>query len=227
MKHILSILKEDFETIPFHNFRIILNRKMELKYGGTCSDKTLFLKQKLDLLGIKSNLHSAKINGNEIHRLLKIDIKNESYFLDVGLGWPLMYPISLKENMSFNFFGLNFKTVIKKKELTLYKQNKGVYTISYKTKIENQNQERVKKQINDRFINTELYPFKDSIRFSKVVNNEFYFLKGSVLSYSKKGKFKSKIINSQKEFVSLFENIFKFNVDLAVEVAKKTDICKF
>lgn len=227
MKQILLILKEDFETVPFHNFRIILNKEMELKYGGTCSDKTLFLKQKLDLLGIKSNLHSAKINGNEIHRLLKINIKNEPYFLDVGLGWPLMCPISLKEKMNFNFFGLYFKTEIKKNELTLYKQNKGNYTISYKTKTENQDQEKVKKQINDRFINTGLYPFKDSIRFSKIVNNEFYFLKGNVLGYSKKGKFQSKIINSSEEFISLFENVFKFNLDIAIEVAKKIEMYKF
>ncbi len=224
---ILKILKHDFETVPFHNFRIILNKKMELKYGGTCSDKTLFLKQKLEVLGIKSNLHSAKIDGNEIHRLLKIEINNEPYLLDVGLGWALMHPISLKENMNFNFFGLYFKTEIINNELFLYKQNKGSYNVNYNTLVKTQNQEIIKKQINNRFINTELYPFKNSIRFSKVVNNEFYFLKGNILRYSKNNKFHNKIISSKEEFISLFETTFKIKADLPIEVAKKIGMYKF
>ena len=123
MRKILAILKEDFETVPFHNFRIILKKEMDIKYGGTCSDKTLYLKQKLDSYGIKSNLHSAKIKGNDIHRLLKTIIEGKPYFLDVGLGWPLIQPISLSENESFSYFGLHFKTEIENNKINVCKQN--------------------------------------------------------------------------------------------------------
>jgi len=227
MNQIIQILKQDYETVPFHNFRIILKKEMELKHGGTCSDRTLYLKQKLEALGIETFLHSAKIKGKEIHRMLKIEINNEFYFLDVGLGWSLMLPISLKQNMKYNFFGLHFKTEINKNEITLYKKNKNNYTVSYNTTVETQNQEKIEQQINNRFENIEFYPFKDSIRFSKVIDNEFYFLKGNVLGYSENNEFKSKIIEKKDEFVSLFKNKFKFNPDLAIEVAKKTKMFKF
>jgi len=227
MNQIIQILKQDYETVPFHNFRIILKKDMELKYGGTCSDRTLYLKQKLDALGIETFLHSARIKGKEIHRMLKIEINNEFYFLDVGLGWSLMLPISLKQNMKYNFFGLHFKTEINKNEITLYKKNKNNYTVSYNTTVETQNQEKIEQQINNRFENIEFYPFKDSIRFSKVIDNEFYFLKGNVLGYSENNEFKSKIIEKKDEFISLFKNKFKFNPDLAIEVAKKTKMFKF
>jgi hypothetical protein len=225
MKRIIEIIKEDYETIPFHNFRIILKKDMNIKLGGTCSDRTLYLRQKLDSSGIKTNLHSAKINGKDIHRLLKIN--REPYFLDVGLGWPLMQPISLTQNMNFNFFGLYFKTKIIKNQISVYKLNKGIYNLNYTSQIDDINSEIVEKQINDRFNNIEDYPFKDSIRFSKVVDNEFYFLKGNILGYSNNNKFQYKTINTKEEFISLFENIFKFNIDLAIEVAKKTNMYEF
>ena len=97
MNEILNILRTDFETIPFHNFRLLLNVSLPLEYGGTCSDKTVYLKQQLDSLNIKTNLHSAIIKGKEMHRLLKININDEDFLLDVGLGWPLIYPLSLKK----------------------------------------------------------------------------------------------------------------------------------
>ena len=227
INQIIQILKKDFETVPFHNFRIVLKKEMELKYGGTCSDRTLYLKQKLDALGFETFLHSAKIKGKEIHRLLKIEINNEPYFLDVGLGWPLMLPISLKQDIEYNFFGLHFKTRINKNEITLFKNGKNGYTVSYKTTTKTQDPAKIKQQINNRFENIEFYPFKNSIRFSKVINNEFYFLKGNILGYSEDNEFKSKVIESKEEFIYLFENKFKFNIDLAIDVAKKTKMFKF
>jgi len=224
---LLKILKHDFETVPFHNFRLILNKEMELCYGGTCSDRTIYLKQKLDLLGIKSKLHSAQINGKDMHRLLKITIEGAPFLLDVGLGWPLIFPISLNNEEVFNIFGLTFKTTIKNEKLTLLKKNQNGFTISYETTIQDLDENIIENQINNRFINTEQYPFSNSIRFSKLVNNEFYFLKGNQFGYSKNGKFKNKIINNFAEYLDLFENIFAFNINIAVEVAKKLDIYKF
>jgi arylamine N-acetyltransferase len=218
---ILNILKHDYETVPFHNFRILLNKDMELESGGTCSDRTLYLKQKLQLKGIKSKLHYATIKGKNIHRLLKIEIDKDPYFLDTGLGWPLIYPISLIRNEFFNFYGLTFKTIIENDKLFLFKSREGEYTISYETTVLDIEEKTIENQIKDRFFNTEQYPFTNSIRFSQIVNNEFYFLKGNILGYSEKSEFKYKTITSLEEFIELFDKIFEFDLDIAVEVAKK------
>jgi len=224
---LIEIIKKDFETVPFHNFRLILNRDMNLELGGTCSDRTIYMKHKLDKFGIDSSLHSAKINGLDIHRMLKVKIENEPYILDIGLGWPLLHPISLINEMKFNFFGLYFETKIHNGKLSLYKKDNDKYKISYNTILADQNQRVILEQINSRFINTKIYPFNDSIRFSKVVNGEFYFLKGNVLCYSENNIFRRRLISTEADFISLFDDIFDFEVDIAIEVAKKTNMYKF
>ena len=224
MNKLLKILKNDYETIPFHNFRLLLNEDMPLVYGGTCSDKTVYLKHKLDLINIESKLHSAFINGKEMHRLLKININSEAFLLDVGLGWPLIYPLSLKNEININCFGLFFKTKIKENVFELYKFNNNNYTLSYSASIFDIDSGKIKSQINKRFVNTEQYPFSNSIRFSKIVNNEFYFLKDNILGYSYKNTFYNKKITNLKEYIFLFKSVFNFDVDIATKVANKLNM---
>jgi len=222
MNEINKILLDDYKLVPFHNFWLLLNKKPIQELGGTCSDKTLFLKKKLLIEGVNSNLHSAVINNKNIHRLLKIDIDNKKYFLDVGLGWPIVKPVPIFKNIELNHYGVKFKTEIKNNVLTLSRVKEKINIITYTTTTNDMNQEKIINEINDRFTISNKYPFSNSIRFSKIIDNKFYFLKGNILKYTKKNKIVERKINNLKEYEYLFRELFKFDYDLALLAAKKT-----
>jgi len=225
MNKINEILLNDFKTIPFHNFWMILNERPILELGGTCSDKTIFLKEKLREKGFKTRLHSARINGKSIHRLLKININKRDYLLDVGLGWPIIEPIPLFEETSFKFYGVEFKTKIKNEILTLIRVKKEDCVVNYRTSIKNISEIKINNEIKCRFENIKVYPFNQTIRFSKVVDNKFYFLKGCILKYSSNNnQLIEKKIKNIDDYKYLFTEIFNFDYKLALKVANKLSI---
>lgn len=224
MQLINKLLIEDLRSVPFHNFRLIINKEMPLELGGTCSDKTLFFQNKLKHHNIESILHFAKINGKEVHRLLKIVIDNQEYLLDVGLGWPIIYPIPINRNSHLIYNGLEFKTVIHNDILVLYRKKKNHFIENYQTKTNDQNQTKILDQINDRFNDKDQYPFNGKLRFSKIVNNEFYFLRDDNLKYTKDNMMRTHKITSLNEFELLFSNVFNFDLNIAMEVASRLNI---
>ena len=90
-----KILLEKFQQEPFHNFYLLNNiQPTTTKFGGTCSDKALSYLKSVKTAGLKAYLHTARIGGEEIHRLVRLEINNQRYFADVGNGWPSiqLYP---------------------------------------------------------------------------------------------------------------------------------------
>lgn len=221
MKLINKLLIENLKDVPFHNFRLILEREMPLELGGTCSDKTLFFQKKLKEKNIESILHSARIKGKEIHRLLKVKINNQDFFLDIGLGWPIIYPIPVDRNISYKFYGLEFKTEIHNDLLVLCRKKGDEFVENYRTIITDMDQPIILNQIENRFNNIDKYPFNNKLRFSKIVGDDFYFIRDDILEYSEGNKLFTRKLQSLDEFELLFKNVFDFDLDIVKEVAKK------
>ena len=227
ISEITKLIKENFETVPYHNFWLILGSGLNpSEQGGICTDRNLYFYKILKEKGFAVKLHSAKINGENIHQLIKIDILGKPFLIDVGLGWAIMKPIPLYQNSKQRSFGLEFKTVIKNNQLRLYKVNEDTESLNYTTNIFEYSQEQVKIEIDNSYDTKIDYPFRNSIRFSKVIENEFYFLKGNVLHYSKNDILYQKNINTWIEFENLFKDIFKFDLEIAKKVANKLEMFK-
>lgn len=216
---LIDIIRKDYETVPYHNLRLIL--KLGLKpsiHGGICTDRNLYLFAKLREEGFLAKLHSAEINNLNIHQPIKVSIDSKSYLVDVGLGWPIMKPIPLFQDSIQKAFGVEFNAKIIDNKLFLYRINDKKETLSYSTKIQDYNQEQVLEEIENSYSDKIEYPFKRSIRFSKIIKNEFLFLKGDVLYYSKKNVLYKKTIRTYAEFENLFTNVFKFDMSQANKV---------
>ena len=227
ISEITKLIKENFETVPYHNFWLILGSGLNpSEQGGICTDRNFYFYKTLEKKGFFVKLHSAQINGENIHQLIKIDISGKLFLIDVGLGWAIMKPIPLNSNSKQRSFGLEFKAVIENNQLYLYKVGKDKESLNYTTNISEYNQKQVENEIDNSYDAKISYPFRNSIRFSKVIDNEFYFLKGNILHYSKNDILYKKQINTWIEFENLFINIFKFDLEIAKESANKLGMFK-
>jgi arylamine N-acetyltransferase len=222
MKKLLEIIKENYKTIPYHNFWLILQKEYNpTNQGGICTDKNYFLYKELFKNGYSVKLHSAKINSQNIHQLIKIEIDKQDFLIDTGLGFPIMKPIPLFENAHFTDYGYNFKTEISDNELCLYRLVNNKQVLNYTTNVTEYNQNIVYMEFQNSYgVNID-YPFRNSIRFSKIVDNEFYFLKGKKLYFSESNKLLEREITYWTEFDFIFEKIFKFDLKIAKSVAIK------
>jgi arylamine N-acetyltransferase len=217
-----KIIRINYETIPFHNFGLILKSGLNPSInGGICTDKNYYLYNKLREEGFSVKLHSSEINGQSIHQLIKVDIGKQSYLIDVGLGWPILHPIPLFCNSKQDAFGIEFEAKIENNQLFLFMIKENEKTLSYTSNIYEYCQSVVLDEIKNSYSESINYPFNSSIRFSKIVNNEFYFLKGDILYYSKNKVLLKTKIQSVHEFDDLFVNVFKYDLGIAKQVCEK------
>lgn len=205
-----SLLLKEYKTIPFHNIFMLNNiENQDLSLGGTCSDKVLHFKQVLANHKIKTKLHSSFINGIECHRMLRIVIDNQIYFIDVGSGWPIQKLIPAFTPIEYSVYGMSFKTEIFDSEIILYHKSrqahKRMITIPKKVKSE----KAILLDIKNRYTNTSIYPFQNSLRFSLVKDNSFYFLKENSLRIFNENGLKESVINSN-QFRQLLQNELGF-----------------
>jgi asparagine synthase (glutamine-hydrolysing) len=207
-----SLLLREFEEVPFHNLFMLNNKKIVASdLGGTCSDKVLHFKKVLSDNGIISKLHSAFINGVECHRMLSVELNNQRYFIDVGSGWasPKLFPAF--KPTEYSVYGMTFKTELSNDNLLLFHKTNDEFklmtTIPLKSKPENE----ILIDIENRFDNKNIYPFHNSLRFSKVIGNEFYFLKGNRLRIFSESQIVEKTL-SLNEIYNLITRKFNFNL---------------
>ncbi|KMV28378.1 hypothetical protein AB733_24090 [Photobacterium swingsii] len=81
-----KILLDKFKQEPFHNLYLLNNvQPSTTAYGGTCSDKTLSYLEAAKVAGFDAHLHSARIGGQDIHRLVRLEIGNQRYFADIAM----------------------------------------------------------------------------------------------------------------------------------------------
>lgn len=218
LKKVESLLLREFETVPFHNI-FMLNKKniVASDLGGTCSDKVLHFKKVLFDNGISSKLHSAFINGVECHRMLSVKLDNQRYFIDVGSGWasPKLFP-SFKST-EYSVYGMTFKTELSNDNLLLFHKTKDEFKLMTTIPLTAKDEDKILLDIENRFDKTSNYPFKNSLRFSKVIGNEFYFLKGNRLRIFSESQIVEKTL-SPNEIYNLITCKFNFNLmDLNID----------
>lgn len=175
---LLRIIRYSFENEPFHTLRLLYGEEVGGQVpGGTCSEKTLSFIQQAHEAGFEAELHTAFIGGDEIHRLARLEIDQRTYFVDVGNGWPAMFPYPDGEPVHFHCFGMQFRTEIDESKVTVYHTKEGVEKIQMRIPREKKDSSIIKEEIRKRFEPGREYPFTGKIRFSSIVDNEFLFLR--------------------------------------------------
>lgn len=212
LENIEALLLKEFETVPFHNLFMLNNiSKAASALGGTCSDKVLHFKNVLTENGIVSKLHSAFINGVECHRMLSTEIDNQKYFIDVGSGWASTKLFPAFAPLEYSVYGMTFKTEIFAENIVLLHKTdndfKPMVTIPLQTKSE----EFILEEIKNRFADTSIYPFQNSLRFSKVKDNSFYFIKGDTLRIYNQDK-QTETNLSEEEIFKIITEVFNFDL---------------
>jgi asparagine synthase (glutamine-hydrolysing) len=221
LEKIEKLLLREFETVPFHNL-FMLNgiTKLASELGGTCSDKVLHFKKILADNGIISKLHSAFINGIECHRMLSIEFCYQKYFIDVGSGWASTKLFPAFKPIEYSVYGMTFKTEISNNYLLLFHKTNDEFKLMTTIALTAKEEDKILLDIENRFDDKKIYPFHKSLRFSKVIGNKFYFLKGNRLRiFSESGIIEKKLsINDIHNFMS---NHFNFDLtNLNIEYIK-------
>lgn len=209
-----SLMLSTFKNVPFHNL-FILNKKDPLPYsmgfGGTCSDKTLDFFYKANELKMNPHLHIAEINGELIHRLVRFVINGECFFADVGNGWPALKLIPAHYEIDCDFFGMPYRTKINNGKIFVYHAREKRESLQMVINPAPLSQSYVIKSITKRFSSGIIYPFSHSVRFAKIVDEKFLFLRGKELFiYSDNG-------------VNMIRNIKDEQMEDIIEVYFKMD----
>ena len=212
LENIEALLLKEFETVPFHNlFMLNSISKAPSILGGTCSDKVLHFKNVLTDNGIVSKLHSAFINGVECHRMLLVEIEDQTFFIDVGSGWASTKVFPALVPIEYSVYGMTFKTEIFADNIVLFHKTDNKFKAMIKIPLHTKREEIILKEINNRFSDTSIYPFQSSLRFSKVKDNSFYFIKGDTLRiYSQDKQTEMKL--SQEEIFKMITEVFNFDL---------------
>lgn len=218
LEKIESLLLREFETVPFHNIFMLNNKNIVASnLGGTCSDKVLHFKKVLSENGISSKLHSAFINGVECHRMLTVELDNQMYFIDVGSGWASTKLFPAFKPREYSVYGMTFKTEFSNDNLLLFHKTKDEFKLMTTIPLTDKEEDEILLDIENRFDNRNIYPFHNSLRFSKVIDNEFYFLKGNRLRIFSESQIVEKTL-SLNEIYNLITRKFNFNLtDLNID----------
>ncbi|MDP2609634.1 arylamine N-acetyltransferase [Oceanobacter sp. 1_MG-2023] len=177
-----SLLLHHFRTQPFHNLNLLYNSGEPCGLpGGTCSDKTLSYLADARAQGLNAHLHTAFIGGKEIHRLVRLHINAETYFADVGNGWPAIKLISATRNIEYSCFGMRYRTEVDADWVRVFHQRQGKESLQMEIWLRPRCEEDILKDIHARYNSGIQYPFSRSVRFSAIVGEHFLFLRGESL----------------------------------------------
>jgi len=203
-----TLLLEEYKSIPFHNiFMLDKIKNNDLSLGGTCSDKVLHFREVLKNNGIETKLHSSFINNVECHRMLSVLINNKKYFIDIGSGWPFLKLIPEFLPIEFSVYGMSFKTKIFESKLIIYHKTGEEYKQMIDVPMFTKTESDILCDIENRYNDTSIYPFHNSLRFSIVKDDSFYFIKGNILRIYNETGITEKTINSN-EINDLIQNEF-------------------
>jgi len=179
---------------PFHNLFLLYGFKdiFASEYGGTCSDRTILFKEKLDEkfqeIPINIKLHRAFINDKQTHTILKIKIYNKVYFCDVGMGYPITKLLPSYQNIKFNSYGIKFKSVVEKNNITVYIDEGDGEKELIKIVNEVQSQEDIRQSIDNRWESREELPFNNRLRYFFIYKNIYYQIRDNDFSFNCEAK---------------------------------------
>ncbi|MCK8045321.1 hypothetical protein MSG37_10505 [Shewanella sp. 1CM18E] len=183
-----KILVDKFRSEPFHNLYLLKNAlPVTTAYGGTCSDKTLSYLESAKASGLEAYLHTARIDGEEKHRLIRLEIGGQRYFADIGNGWPSIRLFSAKLSTAYECFGMRYRSEVENGLIKIYHSKRGVEKLQMEIDIAQQDEAKIYEGIANRFSSNITYPFGDELRFSMIIGQKFLFLRGTRLEiYSHK-----------------------------------------
>lgn len=185
-----TLMLEHFCTEPFHNLLPIFGQAIARTVpGGTCSDKTLAFVTAGRVRGFDLSLHSGFIGGREIHRLVRVHIGSSLYFADVGNGWPSVKLYPIDREVSFRSFGMGFRTEINNDRVSVFHERRGNESLQMEIDIEAKPESEIMADIDRRFSSGIRYPFSNSLRFSRIVGDQFLFLRGNRLDIYSENQF--------------------------------------
>jgi len=211
-----KIIFDSFLNEPFHNLYHIYDIKPKTyRHGGTCSEKTLSVYNNLKSEDISVKIWSAMVDGNETHRVLKIFIESGIYFADVGNAWPSIKMFPEKENFEYESYGITFKSVLDVETLDIYNCRDGREILSVSIILDSKSEEEIFKDIENRFSSDIDYPFKNHLRFAKIIGDKFYFLRDETVHvYSEKDSYKIDVcISDEKDLERVLMKYFNFDLN--------------
>jgi len=183
-----SIIMKSFRDEPFHTLYFLYNfTPLTHLFGGTCSDKVLSVKKQLEQANFSVQLHSSIIGNQECHRVLRLTINNREYFGDVGNGWPSAKLFPAFEDVTYNCYGITFNSKVFADHLKIYQTRDGVTKHTVTIPLKSKPEEQITYDISNRFDKS--YPFSGKLRFAKIVDDKFLFIRDSELHiYANAGK---------------------------------------
>lgn len=212
IEDIEQLLLEHFQTIPFHNLYLLYKQSSDqVISGGTCSDKTLAFLSDISDLGVNAHLHSAFIGGKDIHRLVRVRVKGRDFFADVGNGWPALKMFPANESVTYECFGMKYRTEISGDWIRVFHTKQGKECLQMEINAIPKPEAEIREQINTRYSSGIKYPFMNSLRFSLIVGQEFLFLRDNRLERYSEDGFMATQLNSQ-EIPEIIKSEFGFDV---------------
>ena len=214
-----KILLDKFRQEPFHNLYLLNNIKSVVtKYGGTCSDKTLSYLSAVRAAGLDAYLHSARIGGQEIHRLVRLEIDNERYFADIGNGWPSLQLFPASKPVNYECYGMRYRTEIKDQVMKVFHTKHGLEKQQMELDLEEKFESVILQDISQRFNRNIVYPFQKYLRFSMVVDDKFLFIRDRCLEVYKSEQNYSEILVDEN-LEMFIQQHFKYDIRVIMEAA--------
>lgn len=187
-----ELLLHHFRTQPFHNLNLLYNNGEPFGLpGGTCSDKTLSYLADAKAQGLNAHLHTAFIGGQEIHRLVRFLINGDTYFADVGNGWPTIKLIPAARNIDYSCYSMRYRTEVDADWVRVFHQRQGKESLQMEIRLQPRCEEDILRDIDARYCSGIQYPFSNSVRFSAIVDDSFLFLRGESLHIYCEEQFKT------------------------------------
>lgn len=214
IKQIEKLLRMDSKRVPFHNI-FMLNKidNKDPRLGGTCSDKVLHFKKILSQNNIKTHLHSSFINGIDCHRMLSVILHKQKFYIDVGSGWPMLKLIPENRPIEYEIFGMLFKTEVIDSNINVYHKTRQEFKKTIVIPKKSKSEDEIMDAIKNRYVDTSIYPFHNSLRYSILKDDAFYFLKKNKLRVFKHLGILEKKLNVQ-EITAFLQNEFQEKIDL-------------
>jgi arylamine N-acetyltransferase len=185
---VLDLMEQKFRGEPFHTLQMLYGESVGRQVpGGTCSDKTLSFIHEARKKGFDAKLHTAFIDGKEIHRLARLNLDGRVFFADVGNGWPSLHPYPADEQITHSCFGVTFRTEINDDMLSVYYRIEDKEQLQMEIMLTPRPEEEILNEIKERFSSNIAYPFTNRMRFSAIVDDEFRFLRENVLFIYREG----------------------------------------
>lgn len=211
----IELIHQKFIEEPFHSLQILYGESLGSNLpGGTCSDKTKSFIDDARKRGFDVSLHSAFIDGREIHRLARLNIDGRVFFADVGNGWPSLYPYPSDEPFIYSCFGMTFRTEISDNMISVYHQIENEEKLQMEIMLTERPEIEIINEIKDRFSSGIIYPFTDRMRFSAIVEGEFRFLRDETLYIYRPNGEKVQIIVAKNQWEIALEKYFGWKIKL-------------